>query len=108
MYAPPRACFSPHTAQHTTPAGKAVSFEVEVLEVKTRLLPDWDDHFANTVQPGLTIEKIEREVSTCSVVCGVVCMLCCILVLCYILVLGGVVLSCRPREYVHVVVSFYV
>lgn len=48
-----------------------MSFEVEVLEVKTRLLPDWDDHFANTVQPGLTIEKIEREVSTCGVLCGV-------------------------------------
>ena len=66
MHTSPRTCFSPHTA-HSTPAGKAVSFEVEVLEVKTRLLPDWDDHFANTVQPGLTIEKIEREVSTCGV-----------------------------------------
>jgi hypothetical protein len=43
-------------------AGKNATFEVKVLDVKTRSLPAWDDNLANTVREGMTLQALEAEV----------------------------------------------
>jgi hypothetical protein len=42
--------------------GKNATFEVQVLDVKTRSLPAWDDNLANTVREGMTLQILDAEV----------------------------------------------
>lgn len=43
-------------------AGLKVEFEVELLEIKNRVIPEVNDEFANEIRPGLTAEDIKKEV----------------------------------------------
>ena len=45
-----------------TLAGKTAIFDVTVLSVDTRTLPELDDEFANAIRPGLTKEGLMEEV----------------------------------------------
>ena len=35
---------------------------MEVLDIKTRLLPDWDNHLAGQIKENLTITQLEEQV----------------------------------------------
>lgn len=48
-----------HPPSHT---GKQAVFEVEVLEIRTRVLPEWDEQLAERVRPGLSLAELEAEV----------------------------------------------
>jgi trigger factor len=43
-------------------AGLEAEFDIEVLEVKKRALPELDDEFANSIREGLTAEQLKKEV----------------------------------------------
>mmetsp|Transcript_18462 Transcript_18462/g.38456 ORF Transcript_18462/g.38456 Transcript_18462/m.38456 type:complete len:547 (+) Transcript_18462:28-1668(+) len=47
-----------------TLAGKTAIFEVTILSVDTRTLPELDDEFANAIRPGLTKEGLMEEIKT--------------------------------------------
>lgn len=36
-------------------SGKAALFEVDILEVKTKSLPNWDSELAERVRPGIIL-----------------------------------------------------
>ncbi len=59
-----------HYFLYVTIIGKNVTFEMEVLEIKTRLLPNWDDNLAGQIRENLTIAQLEEQVHclyrTCS------------------------------------------
>ena len=42
-----------------------MTFDMEILDVKTRLLPDWDDHLAGQIRRNLTITQLEEQVKKC-------------------------------------------
>jgi len=43
-------------------SGKSALFEVDVLEVKTKSLPNWDADLAERVRPGMTLADLDNEV----------------------------------------------
>ena len=43
-------------------SGKQAVFEVDVLSVKTRTLPEWDKKLAASVKDGFTLEDLNAEV----------------------------------------------
>eukprot|EP00518_Triparma_eleuthera_P004897 CAMPEP_0182454796 /NCGR_PEP_ID=MMETSP1319-20130603/1263_1 /TAXON_ID=172717 /ORGANISM="Bolidomonas pacifica, Strain RCC208" /LENGTH=554 /DNA_ID=CAMNT_0024652819 /DNA_START=22 /DNA_END=1686 /DNA_ORIENTATION=+ len=45
-----------------TLAGKTAIFDVTVLSVDTRTLPEIDDEFANNIRPGMNVEKLMEEI----------------------------------------------
>ena len=45
-----------------TLAGKTAIFDVTVLSVDTRTLPDIDDDFANNIRPGMDTEALMKEI----------------------------------------------
>ena len=53
-----------------TLAGKTAIFDVTVLSVDTRILPELDDEFANAIRPGLTADGLMEEVKTAGEVAG--------------------------------------
>jgi len=43
-------------------SGKQAVFDVEVLDVKTKTLPAWDEELAASVRDGMTLEQLNNEV----------------------------------------------
>jgi len=43
-------------------SGKEAIFEVEVLGLKTKTLPRWDDELAGRIREGMTLQELEEEV----------------------------------------------
>ena len=52
----------PSFLKDKTLAGKTAIFDVTVLSVDTRTLPELDDEFANAIRPGLTKDGLLEEV----------------------------------------------
>ena len=52
----------PDNIRDTKLAGLKAEFEVEVLELKQRVIPEIDDAFAKEIRPDLTAEGIKQEV----------------------------------------------
>lgn len=52
----------PETIRDPKLAGLKVEFEIEILEVKNRIIPEIDQQFADDIRPGLTPEDIKKEV----------------------------------------------
>lgn len=52
----------PEQARDPKLAGLKVEFDIEILEVKNRVIPEIDDQFAKEIRPDLTAEAIKQEV----------------------------------------------
>ena len=52
----------PEQARDPKLAGLKVEFEIEILEVKNRVVPEIDEQFAREIRPDLTPEAIKQEV----------------------------------------------
>lgn len=50
-------------------SGKEAIFEIEIMSIKTRALPAWDEALAARVRPGLDLKGLEEEVKFCSDCC---------------------------------------
>lgn len=44
-------------------SGKKAMFDVVVSEVKTQMLPEWNEALAERIRPGLTLKDLEKEVT---------------------------------------------
>lgn len=52
----------PEQARDPKLAGLKVEFEIEILEIKNRVVPEIDEQFAREIRPDLTPEAIKQEV----------------------------------------------
>lgn len=43
-------------------SGKQAIFDIEVLEVKTRVLPEWNEQLAASIREGMTLDQLNDEV----------------------------------------------
>eukprot|EP01040_Poterioochromonas_malhamensis_P007720 gene7720-8338_t len=43
-------------------SGKEAIFEIEVLKVSKKTLPDWNEQLANSIRPGMSLSELESEV----------------------------------------------
>jgi len=55
----------PENVREAKLAGMKAEFEVEILSVKNRQIPELTEEFANSLREGLTVQDLLKEVGRC-------------------------------------------